>query len=180
MRQIQLLKKEKSDFGGDLSTTRKGRSRPRPISVRHSMHLVLRSTQAVGSMSFKRHNRKIRKILGRFAEKHAVQILSQVNVGNHLHLQIKLFKRQSYKPFIRAVTSAIMMAVTGVSRWSQSKSKQRFWDRRPFTRICSSFVEIRRLKAYFQVNFFESMGYSRKEAHFLVAWEANSPTFSTA
>ncbi len=118
-KQQDFFKKDRSDYGGDLYKTRKGRSHGRPLSTKSSMHLVLRSSQAVGPMSFRRHDAKIKCILKKFSEKYGIRILSMANVGNHLHLQIKLSNRQTYKPFIRAITSAIMMAVTGVNRWTK-------------------------------------------------------------
>jgi len=115
--QLDLFKKGTDRYGGSLQTTRKGRAHGRPVSTKHSMHFVLRSTKARGEWSFLRHKKAIAEILKRFAEKNGVLIESFANVGNHLHLHLKLSNRNAYKPFIRAVTSAIMMKVTGVSRW---------------------------------------------------------------
>src|SRR4051812_1508681 len=101
------------------------------------MHLVLRSTKAKGEWSFKRaaNEKKIQAILQRFSARYGVRVLSLANVGNHLHFQIRLTNRHTYRPFIRAITSAIAMAVTGASRWKPLKKepKDRFWDYRPFT-----------------------------------------------
>lgn len=178
--QLSLLKKEKSDYGGSLSNTRSGRSRARPLAVKNTMHLVLRSSKAKGEWSFKRHASAIRKIVDRFARKHHVRVISYVNVGNHLHLQIKLGHRGSYRPFIRAITCAIKMKVTGVSRWVQNAKAKKFWDLRPFTRIVTSFTERMNLRSYVMVNFYESMGYDRRQARFLVEWEKNADGFSSA
>lgn len=172
--QLSLIKKEKSDYGGALSNTRAGRSKARPLAVRSTMHLVLRSSKAKGEWSFKKHAKTIRKIVDKFAGRHHVKIVSYVNVGNHLHLQIKLGHRTSYRPFIRAITAAIKMKVTGVSRWVKNANAQKFWDLRPFTRIVTSFTERISLRSYILVNFYESMGYNRRQARFLVEWERNS------
>lgn len=172
--QLSLIKKEKSDYGGKNSTTRLGRSRPRPLAVKKTMHLVLRSTQATGQQSFKRYAKAIKEIVGKFGRKHHVHVISYVNVGNHLHLQIRLGHRGAFKPFIRAITSAIMMKVTGVSRWAKKKSAKKFWDQRPFTRICTSFAERLNLSHYVKVNFYQSMGYERRQARFLAEWERNA------
>jgi len=117
--QKNLFKKSTDRYGGSLLNTRKGRSHGRPISTKHSMHFVLRSTKAKGAWSFRRHRKSIAEILSRFAIKNGVKIESFANVGNHLHLHIKLSNRYTYKPFIRAITAAIMMKVTGTSRWAQ-------------------------------------------------------------
>ncbi|MGE4131765.1 MAG: transposase [Bdellovibrionales bacterium] len=93
------------------------------------MHLVLRSSLARGRWSFLRpHNKqKIQSLVEKFAKRYGVRILSLANVGNHLHFHIQLTSRLMYKPFIRALTASIAMAVTGVNRWTRQKvTKQKF------------------------------------------------------
>lgn len=169
MKQLNLLKNEQSAYGGELLKTRKGRSRPRPLDTRNTMHLVLRSTKAKGEWSFRRpqNEKKIREILERFSRRHGVKILSLANVGNHLHFQIKLSNRYLYRPFIRAITAAIAMAVTGASRWKPSKAK--FWDYRPFTRIVQSYRAFLNLRDYIRINQIEGFGYAREEARWIFA-----------
>ncbi len=182
MKQINLLKKSKYSYGGELMKSRAGRRGPRPLDTKNTMHLVLRSSKAKGEWSFlKRENKlKIQKILNKFSARYGIQILSFANVGNHLHLHLKLTNRFGYKPFIRAVTSTIAMAVTKCSRWSRggygysvsdssnansaigsnnAKSgnstngkRTKFWDYRPFTRIIFGFAAFKRLNRYIKVN----------------------------
>lgn len=92
-------------------------------------------------------------------------------VGNHLHLQIKLTSRDAYKAFIRAITAAIAMAVTGASRWKPLKqdARGRFWDYRPFTRIVVGIREFINLQNYIEINQLEGLGYSRIEARIIVS-----------
>ncbi len=170
MKQIQLLKKENSSFGGELFKTRKGRARPRPLDTRYTMHLVLRSTKAKGEWSFKRpqNERVIRTILQRFSTRYGVKILSLANVGNHLHFQIKLSNRYTYRPFIRAITSAIAMAVTGVNRWNRTQKKLKFWDYRPFSRIVQGYRAFLNLRDYIRINQLEGYGYQREHARWLI------------
>lgn len=195
MRQLNLIPKMKSDYGGRLANTRAGRSHGRPLSTKNSMHLVLRSSQARGTKSFRhgQNRKKIRAIIEKFSQKYAIRLHSLANVGNHLHLHFQLTRRESYKPFIRAITSAIMMAVTGISRWTrtrdfdskatylkrsqevppqkQKKASTRFWDLRPFTRIVSSWTGFLKLSDYIAINQLEAVGHSRPSARFYVAWE---------
>lgn len=181
-RQLNLLEKTKgqegSSYGGSLLKTRRGRSSGRPLSTSSTMHLVLRSAQAKGSMSFLRHQKEIKNILTKFSKKYHVQIFSYANVGNHLHLHLKLAKRQLYNPFIRAISSAIMMKVTGFNRWTKeslsAKLKTKFWDQRPFTRILKSFKERLNLKDYIAINQIEALGYSKNQARFVYYWRLNS------
>lgn len=171
--QLSLLKKQSSAYGGELLKTRKGRSTGRPLSTKSTMHLVLRSSKAKGKMSFQKFRKEITQILAKFSEKHAVKIVRFANVGNHLHLQIKLANRFTYKPFIRAVTSAIAMKVTGRNRWttSDTESNGKFWDLRPFTRVIESLKALLTLKDYIEINELEGFGYTRVDAKWEMALE---------
>lgn len=164
MKQIKLFKDEPKAYGGDLLKTRKGRKRGRPLDTKNSMHMVLRSSQAKGPWSFRAggNSRKIAQILRRFGSKYSVKILSVANVGNHLHLHLQLGHRYGYKPFIRAVTAAIAMAITGISRWNKLKIK--FWDLRPFSRVVIGRRAWQYLTKYIRLNQLEGMGYSREAA----------------
>jgi REP element-mobilizing transposase RayT len=166
MKQHPLLQRDPLAYGGILLRTRAGRARGRPLSTRDTMHLVLRSSKAVGALSFRRHAGRIEAILRKFADKNAVRILSFANVGNHLHLHMRLSNRQLYKRFIRALTAAIAMAVSGSSRWKKSAGK--FWDYRPFTRIVKSWRGHLRLKDYIQINQLEGSGLRRAQAEWII------------
>ena len=165
-----------SAYGGTLLKTRAGRARPRPLHFKHTMHLVLRSSQARGVWSFKRtqNEKKIRTIIKKFAGKHRVQILTMAVVGNHLHLQIKLATTHGYKAFIRALTGTIAMAITGASRWRARKEKQKFWDHRPFTRIVFGLSDFKNVRNYLQVNQLEGHGLTKVAARFMQEWHANT------
>lgn len=163
--------------------TRKGRAAPRPLATKSSMHLVLRSTKARGAWSMKhpRNEQKIRQLTQKFCQRYGVRLHSLANVGNHLHFHIQLANRHSYAPFIRGLTGAIAMAVSGRSRWataSQSSSNPaveelgrrplRFWDCRPFTRVIISRQAWLNLRDYIQVNVLEGFGHSRQEARWIL------------
>jgi REP element-mobilizing transposase RayT len=185
-KQLTLIPKFKDSYGGEMMKKRKGRAHGRPISTQSSMHLVLRSTQARKEKSFLEPSNahKIKNFVNKFAAKNHVQILSLANVGNHLHLHIKLGTRRGYKPFIRALTGAIAMAIGGNSRWSKAKAqntegnasfsdasteiKEKFWDRRPFTRIVQGFRSRLTLSNYIEINRLEGQGYSRGHARMLI------------
>lgn len=168
--QLKLLKDEPKAFGGDLFKKRKGRAMRRPLDTRHSMHFVLRSTQARGEWSFWRHKLKIRNIIERFANKNGIQLNSMANVGNHLHLHLHLKNRHTYPRFIRAISAAIMMQVTGISRWSKKNLSRKFWDQRPFSRVVMGFKSLLVLKDYIAINQMQGEGYARDRARFYVAW----------
>lgn len=170
MKQIALFRNEPKEYGGTLLNTRRGRSRPRPLDTKNSMHLVLRSSVAKGIWSFRRreNSKKISQILKKFAGRYSVRILSVANVGNHLHLHIQLGSRAGYKPFIRAITAAIAMAITGMSRWKKLSIK--FWDLRPYTRVVVGRSAWARLIKYIRINQLEGLGYTREAAKAVMRW----------
>lgn len=170
--QLELVKDEGSRYGGSLLNTRKGRSRGRPLSTSNTMHLVMRSEMAKGQMSFCNYKKEIKVIIDKFSKKYHIRIYSYANVGNHLHLHIKLSNRQQYKAFIRAISSAIMMKVTGMNRWAKESVKEklsgkRFWTLRPYSRVLKSFKERLSLKDYIEINKLEGFGYNKNQARFI-------------
>jgi REP element-mobilizing transposase RayT len=170
-KQLKLFKGSKSEYGGRIANTRAGRAGPRPLDTRNTMHLVLKSSKAKGDWSFLRPKNKARvqSILKRFSKKYGVRVLSAANVGNHLHLHIKLANRFGYTPFIRAVTAAIAMAVTGRSRWSKTpRQKEKFWDLRPFTRAIVGLRGFFGIEDYVAINRLEGSGVSREVARMIV------------
>ena len=169
-KQTELLKRFSHSYGGELQKKRRGRQYGRPIDTRTTMHMVLRSSKAKGEWSFKRHDKKLRSIVDKFAKKYGIKILALANVGNHLHFHMKITNRQTYKPFIRAITASIVTAVTGASRWK--KLRQKFWDYRPFTRVVVSLKAFMNLKKYIIVNEFEGAGCDRLTARLFAAMES--------
>jgi REP element-mobilizing transposase RayT len=172
MRQMSILKSKTSAYGGELSKTRSGRSGPRPISIKHSMHLVLRSSKAVGPWSFRkaRNEAAIKNIFVRFGHKYGIQILRLANVGNHLHLQIKVANRYTFKAFIRATTAAITSVVTKCNAHQPLKKcfADRFFDYRPFTRFVVSRRDFLGIKDYIEINQLEGFGALRAEARYII------------
>ena len=123
----------------------------RPLSTKESIHLVLRSARAFGSQSMLHgHNaKKIHELIYNQAECCGIKVYHFVNVGNHLHLVIKLHDIKLYRKFIRAITGLIARQVLkkerglakntstneSVPNESVSKIDNRFWVARPFTRL---------------------------------------------
>ncbi len=154
-------------------TTRRGRTGHRPLSVKNTMHLVLRSSQAVGDYSFRKPQtaQKIKAIIKKFSEKYSVRVVSLANVGNHLHFHLKLSNRNTYKPFIRAISAAIAMAASNTSRWTKSlkdKGIKKFWDYRPFTRIIEGLRAFVGLGDYIKINQLEGLGLPKHQATFFI------------
>ena len=178
MKQQAFFKNQSKQYGGILLNTRKGRSHGRPLATKNSMHLVLRSSKATKDWSFRKPKNQalINKIVAQFSRKFGVRVLDLANVGNHLHFHIQLRNRHTYPKWIRAVTAAIAMGITGMNRWTGGKSHpgDKFWDYRPFTRVVQGFRDFLNLQDYILINKFEGMGIERKRAREVVNWKTRN------
>lgn len=150
------LKAEKA-FGSTLMRKAKNRG-ARPISTKQAMHVVLRSSQAVGEWSFKskKNAQIVSETLKATAKKYGVKVYSFANVGNHLHIVLRLTNRQAYRGFIRALTGTIAIKVSGANKLN--KLKRKFWDYRPFTRVLTWGRDFSRAIDYIWLNQLESWG----------------------
>ena len=169
-KQLKLFRSPGLEHGGEHRRKSKGRG-ARPLSTRETIHLTLRSSRARGPMSFRapKNAHKIDQLLEKFAAKFGVKVFSCVNNHTHLHIQMRLSNRQLYKPFIRALTAAIAMAVAGTSRWK--KATEKFWDLRPFTRVAIGRKGFEFLRDYLDINRLESNGISRLGAEWVIRQE---------
>jgi REP element-mobilizing transposase RayT len=124
----------------------------RPLSTKYAIHLVLKSELARGNKSFLRARNvdRIDQIVRGRAKKCGVRILHFVNVGNHIHLVVKLHDRQAYASFIRVVTGLIARHVLQAQRNASKGLK--FWQARPFTRLVSWGRDYNRVKRYMEKN----------------------------
>lgn len=163
-----MQKLQPTGYGGSLQKKRQGRAHARPLSTSDTMHLVLRSTQAVGKQSFRtpRNFQKIEKLLHKFAQKYGIKVLDYANNHNHLHIHLKLTNHHQYRAFIRALTGAIATFVTKSSRLNPMKRK--FWDRRPYTDIAKGLRYFRNLRNYIKINQLEGEGWGRGTAELAI------------
>jgi REP element-mobilizing transposase RayT len=131
----------------------------------------LKSEKAKGALSFLKrdNNLAIRDILREKAKKFGVVIADFANVGNHLHIKIKVQSRESFQNFLKAVTCLIARKITGARR---GKPFGKFWQALAFTRIITSRLEDLRLRGYFEANRREAKeGHAARE-DFLAEYEA--------
>ncbi len=139
----------RTQHGG--SGTKNHRKLERPLSTKKWIHLVLKSDKAVGQLSFLKPANQIyvRELLRDKALKFGVKIADFANVGNHLHLKIRITSRESFKKFLKSVTAQIARKVTGARK---GKPFGRFWQGLAFTRILASRLEELNLKGYIEAN----------------------------
>jgi REP element-mobilizing transposase RayT len=155
-------------FGGRYLKTYNPKSE-RPMDSKKALHLVLKSSLAVGEKSFNndKYKTKIWDIICDHAEKLDVKIYRYANGGNHLHLLLRAKNRADYVAFIRIITGLIARLV-GKSEKGQPL-KKKFWDARPFSRIVSfAKQEFTAIKSYLLRNTLEAIGwmpYYRRGRH---------------
>ena len=165
-RQVSLFPALKSEFGGSL--LRSNAKVARPLHTKKSIHLVLKSKFAIGrhSLLAPKHILEVDRIVRSQAKACGIKIYHFINVGNHLHLVMKIKNRVLYARFIRAISGLIARLVTGRERAkakiiSSSKdsaipTKFKFWQARPFSRVVSWGREFNTITKYMNKNRFES------------------------
>jgi len=132
----------------------------RPMDSKNALHLVLKSSQAVGEKSFKneKYEAKIWEIINYHADKTGIKIYEYANGGNHLHLLLRAKHRDDYTAFIRIITGLIARMVGNSERGKPLKKK--FWDARPFSRIVGfAKKEFNAIKTYLLRNTLEAIGW---------------------
>jgi len=132
----------------------------RPMDSKKAMHLVLKSSQAVGEKSFssKKNEAKIWGIISKHADKTGVKIYEYANGGNHLHLLLRAKHRDDYTVFIKTITGLIARLVGKSERGTPLKKN--FWDARPFSRVVSfAKKEFSAIKTYLLRNTLEAIGW---------------------
>lgn len=166
-------KKYPKAYGGELRKKAKNRGFRPLVTKNGSMHLVLRSSKAIKEWSFlhKNNKEKLAQFIKNFSRQKGVEILSVANVGNHLHLHIRIPSRILYKQWVRGLTSGIAMMIAGLEGLKKlSTQGKKFWDYRPFTRLVQSYRHFLNMKDYLQINQLEGSGMGRLFAVQLVKY----------
>lgn len=155
-RNLELFKiRTTRQFGGSLL---KGHAKVRrPLATKNAIHLVLKSQLACGARSLlnPRNAAAVERIVRKHAGQSGVRVYHYVNVGNHLHLVIRLGRQTSYRRFIRSITGLIARQVLRAERGRARGLK--FWQARPFTRIVSWGRDYVRLRGYMEKNRTEAL-----------------------
>lgn len=162
-KQLSFFKPSPRQFGGSLL---KGNPKEkRPLPVKGTLHLVLKSKRAFGarSMLAKSHVNQIDRIVRKQAKACGVKIYHFVNVGNHLHLVVRIESRVLYRMFIRSISGLIARQVLKKERgpqnllenknsWAKETQKFAFWVARPFSRLVAWGRDYNNLASYMQKN----------------------------
>ncbi len=141
----------------------------RPMDFKKALHVVLKSSHALNSKSFKHKNneQKVFDIINKIAKDYGIKIYDYANGGNHLHLLLKVNRREDYVKFIKAITGLIARFVNKAERGNSSKG--RFWDSRPFSRIVNFGRDFKNVKFYFLRNILEALGWVKYQKRKMAA-----------
>src|SRR3954468_20470221 len=118
---LKGLEKPNTKFGGSLLKSHPKSNRP--LSTKLPIHLVLRARKSV--LRTTKHFAPTHQAVYQTAKKYGVRIYEYANVGNHLHILMKLSKMHLWAAFIRELTGRI----------AQQQEEKGFWLHRPFTRV---------------------------------------------
>jgi REP element-mobilizing transposase RayT len=139
-------------FGGSyLKSHPKSR---RPLDSKMPLHIVLRTNRNILRLpkNFARVNRMVESV----AQKNGVRIYEYANVGNHLHLLVKIPRVHLWAKFIRELTGRIAQVAQDLK--GQQKG-EKFWSSRPFTRVVKGWKRAYRIaKDYLLLNQMEGEG----------------------
>ena len=140
----------------------------RPIDPQQALHLVLRSSCARGSLSMlhPKHCNAIEKFTHRLAKQWGVRVYRYSNIGNHLHLLIKVPSRAVWQRFLRELAGTIAIMVTGArngAALAKNASGRGFWDQLAFTRIVKFGRDFENVGRYVIKNLFEAAGVPVKQ-----------------
>src|SRR5688500_12133635 len=92
------------------------RKSARPLICGAVTHIVLKSSQAKGPLSFYRNKQLIAYLLRERSRKYFVEILDFVNMGNHLHLKVRFKSKIHFQNFLRTFTAILARAITRARR----------------------------------------------------------------
>jgi REP element-mobilizing transposase RayT len=133
----------------------------RPLDPKQAVHLILKSSRALGphSMLSPRHCNRIETLAHNLAKKWGIRIYRYANVGNHLHFLVKSRTRRAWRAFLRELSGSIAILVTGARKGQAEK----FWDQLAFTRIVKFGRDFNGVALYLIGNIFEAMGVPLKK-----------------
>ncbi len=150
MKQLKFdfAKKNALEFGGSLL---KGNARSkRPLDSKKPIHLVLRRAANQPSMRSPKNYLLVDIVIKEAAKEYGVTVYSFANVGNHLHLALRISSRRLWSRFIREITGRIAQHI------GQTKG---FWMHKPFTRVVSGWGKAYTIvRKYIHLNNLEAEG----------------------
>jgi REP element-mobilizing transposase RayT len=108
-----------------------------------------------------KHCGKIHDFAHALARRCGVRLYRYANVGNHLHLLVKVPSRAVWKRFLKELAGGIALIVTGARKGQpldRNESGRGFWDHLAFTRIVRFGRDYETVGRYLIKNLFEAAG----------------------
>lgn len=157
----QEFKKPNDAFGGSLL---KGNPKTkRPLDSKLPILLTLRAEKSV--LRLPKTFKTVCDVIGDVCKKHGVKLYRDANVGNHLHLLVKIPHVRAWAAFIRELTGRIAQLVQIVLSGDVLGASSGFWKFRPHTRIVRGWQKAFKIASdYVDLNRLEAEGFiSRRE-----------------
>jgi REP element-mobilizing transposase RayT len=149
----KLFNKPKDAFGGSLLKGNNPKTK-RPLDSRMPILLTLRAERSGMRKLGVLH--KLNAQVYAIAKKHRVRVYNYSNVGNHLHLLIKIPRIHRWAAFIRELTGQIAQLMLKTIDLPEGL---RFWRYRPHTRIVRGWKRAYKIaKEYVELNGLEATG----------------------
>ena len=105
----------------------------------------------------------IDKLVAVKARKFGVEVKDFVNMGNHIHFQLRIVSRVGFQNFLRSISNLIARHVTGARK---GKPFGKFWQGLAFTRVITSYFELTGFERYLLANKIErKRGYKARERY---------------
>ena len=139
------FKKQPQSFGGTLL---KGHAKgKRPIDTKKPLHLVLRSDHPLSLRSPTTFG-DVNLIVKNAVEKYGFTVYRFANVGNHLHVLLRVTNRHLWARFIREITGRIAQLIR-----TRSGRTEPVWAHKPFTRVVQSWrKDFQNVRGYIFLN----------------------------
>jgi REP element-mobilizing transposase RayT len=162
---LKSKQKRKKEHGGSLAVGR--RRRTRPLNIKLSHHITMKSHHAIGKRSLFRHKKLILSIIHKNSFYFHVKVYEYAIQGNHLHLLVKAQTREGLQNFFRVVAGhcaqkilelcPLKLQAGGAPDRSKGclKNQRKFWSYLLYSRIVAWGREFKTVTNYIQKNTLE-------------------------
>jgi REP element-mobilizing transposase RayT len=174
--QFSFIPKPKKEHGGSLAVGK--RRAARPLKIKQSHHVTLKSHHAVGPRSLFRHKKMILSLINKNSVRFQVKVYEYAIQGNHIHLLVKAQSREGLQNFFRVFAGHAQRILKDhplkvdpgsapADRKSDSERSQKkqsvgcqknqrvFWSYLLYSRVVSWGREFKKVAAYVQKNTLE-------------------------
>jgi len=175
-KQLSILpktKKPRREHGGSL--THGKRRAYRPMNPRLSLHVTLKSHKAIGKWSLFNHRKLIESVLRKSQRLFHVKVYNYAIHGNHIHISIKGYSRESIQNFFRVFAGHSAQQILelcplpeikgGAPQKGCKKNQRKFWSYLLYSRVVSWGRDFRNVQAYIGKN-------ARQVAEIIDYWES--------